>query len=295
MSQHPCPPPAPVAALHRRAWLAAALACACPGVFASARRDVAPLILAAEAPEDLDPRGYLVSEKLDGARAWWDGSRLRFRSGLPIVAPSWFTAALPTFALDGELWLGRGRFEQLSGIVRRHQPVDAEWRQVRLMVFELPGEGGSFEQRAAQIRLRAGQQSPGAPWQAVEQFKLPSRQALRARLQEVVEAGGEGLMLHRADAPYEAGRSAALLKLKPLQDAEAVVIGHVGGQGRHAGRLGALKVRTAEGREFHLGTGLRDEHRDRPPPLGAVVTFTYQGTTAQGIPRFASFLRVRTA
>lgn len=294
MSQPPCPPLAPSMALHRRALLASALSCACPGIFAAARRDVAPLILAADAPEAVDPRGWLVSEKLDGARAWWDGSRLRFRSGMPIVAPGWFTAALPPYSLDGELWLGRGRFEQLSGIVRRHQPVDAEWREVRFMIFELPGEGGSFAQRAAQIRQRAAQRASGAPWMAVDQFELHSRQALRARLQEVVEAGGEGLMLHRADAPYVAGRSADLLKLKPLQDGEAVVIGHVGGQGRHAGRLGALKVRTADGREFHLGTGLRDEHRDRPPPLGTVVTFTYQGTTAQGIPRFASFLRVRT-
>ncbi|MFM8769209.1 MAG: DNA ligase [Rubrivivax sp.] len=294
MRQHPRPSLDPALALPRRAWLAASLSCAFPGVFAAARRDVAPLTLAAEAPEDMDPRGWLISEKLDGARAWWDGSRLRFRSGLPIVAPSWFTAALPRHALDGELWLGRGGFEQLSGIVRRHQPVDAEWRRVRLMVFELPGEGGTFAQRAAQIRQRAAQQAPGTPWLPVDQFELPSRQALRARLQEVVEAGGEGLMLHRADAPYVAGRSADLLKLKPLQDAEAVVIGHVGGQGRHAGRLGALKVRTVDGREFHLGTGLRDEHRDRPPPIGTVVTFTYQGTTAQGIPRFARVLRVRT-
>jgi DNA ligase-1 len=182
----------------------------------------------------------------------------------------------------------------LSGIVRRQQPVDADWRQVRLRVFELPGADGSFAQRAAQIRQRAAQQPPGSPWRAVEQFELPTRQALRSRLEEVVNAGGEGLMLHRADAPYETGRSAALLKFKPLQDADALVVAHLGGQGRHAGRLGALRVRTPDGKEFLLGTGLRDEQRDSPPPVGSVVTFTYQGTTAQGIPRFASFLRVRT-
>ena len=292
MNCHPCT--LSKLELPRRAWLAATLAVACSGALALPRRDAAPLILASDAPEGPDPRGWLISEKLDGARAWWDGSRLRFRSGLPISAPAWFTAALPAYPLDGELWLGRGRFEQLSGIVRRQQPVDADWRQVRLMVFELPGADGSFAQRAAQIRQRAAQQPPGSPWRAVEQFELPSRQALRSRLEEVVNAGGEGLMLHRADAPYETGRSAALLKFKPLQDADALVVAHLGGQGRHAGRLGALKVRTPEGKEFLLGTGLRDEQRDKPPPVGSVVTFTYQGTTAQGIPRFASFLRVRT-
>jgi DNA ligase-1 len=280
--------------LPRRAFLSSALALAAGPGLALPRRDSAPLILATEAPPDLDPQGWLVSEKFDGARAWWDGSRLRFRSGLPIMAPTWFTAALPAQALDGELWLARGRFEELSGIVRRQQPVDADWRRVRLLVFELPGAGGTFAQRAARIQQLSAQQPASSPWRAVEQFELPSAAALKARLHEVVNAGGEGLMLHRADALYETGRSPALLKLKPLQDADAIVVGHQAGQGRHAGRLGALRVRTQEGREFLLGTGFSDEQRDQPPAVGTVVTFTYQGTTAQGIPRFASFLRVRS-
>ncbi len=278
----------------RRVCLGAALALASRGGFARVDRDVLPLVLATEAPPDLEPQGWLVSEKLDGARAWWDGSRLRFRSGLPIVAPAWFTAGLPPQALDGELWAGRGTFEFLAGTVRRIQPVDADWRRVRFMVFESPSFPGTFAERVASIGRLARQQPAGSVWQAVEHTEMPSRAALLNRLDAVVRAGGEGLMLRRANAAVEAGRSVHLLKLKPLQDAEAVVIGHVGGQGRHAGRLGALKVRTEDGREFHLGTGLRDEHRDRPPPLGTVVTFTHQGTTAQGIPRFASFLRVRT-
>ncbi|MFY8083927.1 MAG: DNA ligase [Rubrivivax sp.] len=280
--------------LPRRAFLGSALALAAGPSLALPRRDSAPLILATEAPPDLDPQGWLISEKLDGARAWWDGSRLRFRSGLPIMAPAWFTDALPAQALDGELWLARGRFEELSGIVRRQQPVDADWRRVRLMVFELPGAAGTFAQRAARIQQLSAQRPASSPWRAVEQFELPSAAVLKLRLQEVVNAGGEGLMLHRADALYETGRSPALLKLKPLQDADAVVVGHQAGQGRHAGRLGALRVRTQDGREFLLGTGFSDEQRERPPAVGTVVTFTYQGTTAQGVPRFASFLRVRS-
>ena len=277
----------------RRAWLASTLTLACSKALALPRRDSAPLILATEAPTDLDPRGWLVSEKLDGARAWWDGSRLRFRSGLPVLAPAWFTAGLPTHPVDGELWLGRGRFEELSGIVRRATPVDTDWRLVKLMVFELPGAAGSFAQRAEQLQRMAARLPVDAPWQVVQQFTVPSSTALKSRLEAVVRAGGEGLMLHRADAPYETGRSGALLKLKPVQDAEAVVVGHEPGQGRHAGRLGALRVRMEDGKEFLLGTGFTDAQRADPPFLGSVVTYTYQGTTAQGIPRFASFLRVR--
>jgi DNA ligase-1 len=72
-------------------------------------------------------------------------------------------------------------------------------------------------------------------------------------------------MLHRADAPYVTGRSTVLLKLKPLHDADAVVLAHLPGRGRHQGRLGALLVRSENGREFRLGTGLSDALRDASP------------------------------
>jgi DNA ligase-1 len=248
--------------------------------------------LAQDAPADVDPAGHLVSEKYDGARALWDGHRLRFRSGLPVAAPAWFTARLPDTALDGELWLGRGRFEALSGAVRRQQPDEAEWRQIRYMVFEMPDAPGDFAQRVTRIEAIAG----AAGWPqlvAVAQRPLADRTALRARFQAVVDGGGEGLVLHRADAPYCTGRSSALLKLKPLHDAEGLVVAHLPGRGKHAGRLGALRVRTPEGTEFQIGTGFSDAQREQPPRIGAVVTYTYRGVTAGEVPRFASFLRVR--
>ena len=108
-----------------------------------------------------------------------------------------------------------------------------------------------------------------------------------------MRGGGEGLMLHRADALHVGGRSAALLKLKLVHDAEAVVVGHLPGRGRNAGRLGALHLRTDDGVEFLVGTGLSDADRDAPPAVGSVVTFSYRGLTAAGVPRFAAFLRRR--
>jgi DNA ligase 1 len=258
----------------------------------AAAKDTPALQLARDAAPDIDPAGYLVSEKLDGVRAWWDGTRLRFRSGLPVLAPHWFTARLPDAPLDGELWLGRGRFEDLAGTVRRSVAIDVSWRQVNYVVFDLPGGAGPFEQRAAAVsRLVDAAAFPQL--QAATQRRLADRAELRRWFDDVVRDGGEGLMLHRADAPWRAGRSDALLKLKPLADAEAVVVGHVPGRGRHQGRLGALQVRTGEGVEFLLGTGLTDAQRARPPAPGATIVFTYRGRTASGVPRFASFLRVR--
>ncbi len=279
--------------LHTRRQLIAALA-TFPAWGRLPEAHAAPaLLLAQPAPTGIDPTGYLVSEKFDGVRAVWDGCVLRFRSGLAIAAPEAFVERLPAVPLDGELWLGRGRFEALSGLVRRQSPDAAAWQQLRYMVFDLPGEPGDFASRAMRIAARV-RHSGFAQLQAVEQVRLASPQALRRRLDEVVAAGGEGLMLHRADARYETGRSASLLKLKPLHDAEARVLGHLAGQGRHAGRLGALRVCTGQGVEFLLGTGFSDAQRERPPGVGELVSFTHHGFSADGVPRFASFLRVRS-
>ncbi len=278
--------------LVRRRLLAALLASplASP-VAGQAALQAAPLLLAQLAAPDVDPDGYLVSEKHDGVRAWWDGHSLRSRSGLPLAAPPWFLAGLPAASLDGELWLGRGRFEAVVAAVRRRQPLDHEWRQIRYMVFELPGAAGNFTQRAQRIEALVRQQRQ-AMLVAVEQAVLPSRQALQQQLRRVLDGGGEGLMLHRADAPYLTGRNPALLKLKPLHDAEALVLGHRAGRGRHRGRLGALHVRTAQGVEFLVGTGLTDALRTDPPAVGSWITYTHRGHTAAGVPRFASFLRL---
>ena len=118
---------------------------------------------------------------------------------------------------------------------------------------------------------------------------------MRQKLAAVEAAGGEGLMLRRPQSPYTVGRTRDLLKVKMFKDAEAVVMKHLPGTGKHTGRLGALLVRLPNGKEFSIGSGLTDAQRDNPPPIGATITFKYQNLTKAGIPRFASFLRVRHA
>jgi DNA ligase 1 len=283
-------------ALHnftRRRWLGCATSALLASSVSSAfgRTASAPAVpLATDAPAGIDPAGYLVSEKYDGVRALWDGAQLRFRSGRAVAAPAWFPAKLPAHSLDGELWLGRGRFEALSGMVRKAVPIDDEWRSLRYMVFELPGAPGSYAERAAQI-VRVVDAVAWPSLIAVEQRFVADRTGLKARLEGVVEQGGEGLVLHRADAPYQTGRSETLLKLKPLDDAEAVVVAHVAGHGKYEGQLGALRVRTPDGMTLLIGTGFSDAERAAPPALGSTVTYTHRGFTRTGVPRFASFLR----
>ncbi len=251
------------------------------------------LLLASEWVPGRSPAGFLVAEKFDGVRAFWDGRRLRTRSGQVLAAPAWFLARLPADQpLDGELWLGRGRFDATAALLRRQQVDDAAWRALRYLLFELPGAPGPFAARAEALRALV-QRLGWAQLQAVEQRHIGDAAALQAHLAEVVQAGGEGLMLHRVDAAYVTGRAGVLLKLKPQQDAEATVVGYTAGRGRHAGRVGALRLRDDAGREFLLGSGLSDAQREDPPPVGALVTYTHRGETSRGLPRFATFLRVR--
>lgn len=250
------------------------------------------MLLAEVYAAGVDVTQYWISEKFDGVRAQWDGSALRFRGGGIVPAPPWFTADFPAVPLDGELWIARDRFDTLSGTVRKLEPVAAEWRQVHYLVFELPGAAGDFSDRIRQMQLLI--EEAAVPWlKVVEQSRVADHAALKHRLNTVVRNGGEGLMLHRADAPYITGRSDALLKLKPWQDAEAVVVGHVPGKGKYRGMTGALQMEMADGKRFRIGSGLSDALRRQPPPIGTRITYRYQDLTKNGLPRFPRYQRVR--
>lgn len=250
------------------------------------------LMLAKTYQPGLPLQNTWVSEKLDGVRGRWDGTQLITRGGVAVAAPAWFTAGWPAVPLDGELWAGRGRFEDTVSTVRRQQPDDAAWRHIRFMIFDLPEHPGVFTERlqaAAALVARLNQ-----TWvQLVPQERATTHAALMQRLAQVVRDGGEGLMLHRGDARYRTLRSDDLLKLKTHEDAEARVTGYEPGKGRHTGRVGALQVETADGRRFRIGSGLSDAQREHPPAVGSWITYRYRGLHDSGLPRFATFLRVR--
>jgi len=251
-----------------------------------------PLMLANVYRAGMPLADYWISEKYDGVRAYWDGRRLLTRGGEPIAAPSWFTAGWPARAMDGELWAGLGQFAQAVSTVRTQVPQEQAWRAMRFMVFDLPQEPGVFDQRLC--ALQALVQTLQLPWvSAVVQSKVADHVALQAMLVRVVAAGGEGLMLHRGGSRYLAERNDDLLKFKPYDDSEAVVIGYTPGKGKYVGMVGALLVQTPNGLRFKLGSGLSDALRRQPPALGSTVTYRYRGINASGIPRFAVFMRIR--
>ncbi len=252
----------------------------------------APALLLAERWNNIhDLHGWWLSEKLDGVRAWWDGHRFLSRQGNVYHAPAWFVAGLPDWPLDGELWLDRKSFQRTVSIVRRHDHSD-HWRQIAFVAFDAPDVTGPFETR--QEVLKAALQETCPPFARVlSQERCAGLAHLQAELARVEARGGEGLMLRQPGSRYESGRSQTLLKVKTFHDAEARVIGHQPGQGRHRGRLGALLAELPSGVTFAVGTGFTDAERETPPPIGASITFRYQELTDRGAPRFPSFVRLR--
>lgn len=265
------------------------LLCCCFCLMAASKPD---LLLAEVYRDGIVVEHYWISEKLDGVRAYWDGQQLISRGGERIAAPAWFTKDFPKTALDGELWLGRNQFAATFSIVSKLQPIDREWQQIQYFIFELPNAPGSFTERISAMQSLIQQhQSPYL--KLVPQFRIASKDKLLLKLQQLEQQGAEGLMLHHQDALYTTGRSSHLLKLKSFQDTEAEVIGYRPGKGKYQGMVGALVVKTQDGKTFAIGSGLTDALREHPPAIGSIVTYRYNGYTNKGIPRFARFLRVR--
>lgn len=244
----------------------------------------------------VDPKGYWMSEKIDGVRAYWDGNELISRQGNVFAAPAWFIECLPDVPLDGELWMGRGTFNQTSGIVRRAKPHEG-WRYLTYHVFDAPEHGGVYEDRQKYLE-RVVKKAKCQFLKKIPVEIVKSRAHLDQTLKKVVDQGGEGLMIVRPRSPYTPKRTDCILKIKKAQDAEATVIGHVPGKGRHKGRMGALLVsdRTT-GQEFKVGTGFSDAERTRAKelfPPGTVITYEFFELGAHGRPREPRFLRIRS-
>ncbi|MFZ2267663.1 MAG: DNA ligase [Azonexus sp.] len=250
-----------------------------------------PLLLAHSWDNESDLTDWWMSEKLDGVRAYWDGQQFFSRQGNVYHAPDWFIAKLPPIPLDGELWLDRKSFQRTVSIVRRQDKSDL-WQEISYVVFDAPAVPGPFESRLA--ALAECLQGLPAPVRLLEQSRCQGHEHLRETLREIEAIGGEGLMLRQPGSLYEAGRSTTLYKVKSFHDAEATVIEHLPGTGRHKGRLGALLVALPDGTQFSVGTGFSDAQRENPPLPGSLITFRYQELTDRGVPRFPSFVRIRS-
>lgn len=238
-----------------------------------------------------DVTAWLMSEKLDGMRAIWDGHMLKSRQGNPIIAPQWFINGLPPFAIDGELWTKRNDFENISSIVRQQTP-DARWQNITYNIFEVPNQAGGLLARLTILENYLAEY-PHSFLKIIPQTSIISSHQLKADLAKITQLGGEGLVVRKPDMPYRTGRSDTALKVKPYQDAECTVIAYKAGQGKYQGKTGALQCQLLSGLTIYIGSGLSDRQREFPPEIGSIITFKYYGYTKNNIPRFPVFMRVR--
>lgn len=264
---------------------------------------------------------YVMSEKLDGVRALWNGKQLITRNGRVINAPTCFTKDFPPFMLDGELWIGRGEFEKILALVQKdcthcpcHSPNTDKhqslWDKVGYYVFDVPACGLESSQKAPKpctlferlsvlesyLSSKAGKATRITP---IKHQPITSEKELFAHLRDLSKQGAEGLVLRKINAPYEQTRSTNALKLKLYEDTECKVIAHHKGKGKYASKLGSLTCEqeiTANGAKrtlhFKIGSGFSDKERDDPPPIGSVITYKFYGYTKNGVPRFATFHRI---
>ncbi len=241
--------------------------------------------------EGIDVSGWLMSEKLDGVRGYWDGQQLLSKNGLAFHVPAAFTRNFPPFPLEGELWGGRGTFAKTVSVVKKQQPHDG-WLELKFAIFDVPRAPGGFLRRLQ----KATDWFEGHPSRfafVIPQKQVKDAEQLKAELKRIEAMGGEGLIVRKPNALYVQGRSREILKVKSYLDTEAVVIAHIQGTGRNQGRMGSLLVELPDGTRFKIGTGFSDVQRDHPPPVGSTITFKYYGLYTSGIPRFPSFLRIR--
>ena len=254
-----------------------------------------PIFLLAEKPDllllktykDQNITGWVMSEKLDGIRAYWDGENLISRGGKIISAPKWFTKNYPPFEIDGELWSKRGDFENISSIVRDKTPTK-EWEEIRHYIFEVPNNNGGLFERLQMLKPYVGKNI-----RIVKQISIRDKTHLKLFLEEIESKGGEGIVVRDPNTPYINKRTSKALKVKTFQDAECKVLGYTKGKGKYKNVIGAIRCQLDNGTQFKIGTGLSDILRANPPKIGEMVTFQYQKFTKYGKPRFPVFLRVR--
>lgn len=271
-------------------WLGISLFLCC-GLLVVAQVRAAEPMLPQVYGEHLDVAGWLMSEKLDGVRGYWDGRQLLSKNGHVFAAPPAFIRDLPSFPVEGELWGGRSTFALTVSIVKKEQPHDG-WLQLKFAIFDVPQEPGPFTVRIDKARNWFASH-PSAYAFVIPQTKVRDAHHLQQELERIQGLGGEGLIVRKTDGLYAAGRNPDIRKVKKYQDAEARVVGHLPGKGRNKGRLGSLLVELDNGTRFKIGGGFSDIERQSPPPIGAIVTFKFYGKYPSGIPKFPSYVRIR--
>ena len=285
------------------------------------------------------PKGWLMAEKFDGFRALFlyeiiNGEpvgKFYSRNNKPFNAPDWFIESMPPYnllqgkILDGELWAGRDNFQNM-GPVRKKIPIPEEWLSIQYQVYDVIGENIPFVQRlkdlkkivnftkkAWKIRLKneefylPNEETLEPPLIFAQQTKIKSEKMMREYYQNIIDNGGEGIIIKHPESLYENGRSSYMLKVKPAFDRECIIIDYKLGEGKYTGLLGSfickplinhdtyMSIDNDENHTFTL-SGMDDKIRNNfqtTHPIGTIINYECSGFTDKGVPRFGRYVRIR--
>jgi DNA ligase-1 len=274
------------------------------------------VLLAKNFDDDVNIEGWYASEKWDGYRSVWNGKNFVSRTGKSFDVPDWYCSIMPpSIALDGELWLGRGKFED-CGLLRKKRPTkesdvqkwNEEWlkKEVVFNVFDIMNLNVGFEIRMEKLRKLVKDRNkcmkqlninkPNPILAFTEQTKVNKVEALKMA-KEVIKDGGEGIMLRQPDSLYEANRSKTLYKIKEVDDMEVRIDGYKNGAGKYKGILGSFTCSLINKPDIKCNvSGMNDQIRKSyltTHPIGTIITITYNGLTGSGKPRHPRYLRIR--
>ena len=241
--------------------------------------------------KDQDLQGWVMSEKLDGVRGYWDGEKLITRQDNLLNPPDYFIKDFPPFAIDGELFSGRGKFEEITSITRSIK--DKGWHKLKLYVFDVPKEKRRFCCKGWMYLDNICYNTQRLILKFCPQMPIENKQAVYQFLDQVESLGGEGVVVRNPKANYIVGRSSQILKLKRHQDEECTVIAHHKGKGQFHNVMGSLTCENERG-QFKIGSGFSLADRANPPAIGSVITYKYRGLTKNGKPKFATYWRQRS-
>ena len=239
---------------------------------------------------DINVTGWVMSEKYDGVRAYWDGKQLISRSGKIFSADKNFTKDFPPFALDGELYYARGKFEHVVSIVNTHNS-GKRWLELKYMIFEVPQQKGTLFERFEVLKTYLNEHKDTSI-KIIKQTKIGNNEEVEIYFKKLINLGAEGIVIRNPHLQYYVGRKKDALKYKPYFDAECTIVKLFEGKGKYKGMLGALGCKFNE-QLIKIGSGFSDVQRYNSFNIGTVITFKYYGLTRLGNPKYPVFLRVR--
>ena len=128
----------------------------------------------------------------------------------------------------------------------------------------------------------------------VDSIRVKSYEEMIDYFKIAIGNGEEGIILRKADMPYEHKRSNYLLKVKPEDDEEMEIVDIKEGTGNWSGVAKIITCKMDDGKIFDATfKGSLEEAKEclenKDKWINKKVTINYNGKTAYGVPQYAQF------